>query len=128
MMRVAGRMERLGDHIFFLGRVIVGKVGANPKYIRDVIAMLGLEDSRPVTTPSVKRKPTTESMVELENEKRAVYRTGVGADIMYSVKETARKILCPTESEENRTILERCPKCKVFDRVQHIPAVRERVH
>ena len=68
MMRVKGRMERLGDHIFFLGRVIVGKVGANPKYIRDVIAMLGLEDSRPVTTPSVKRKPTTESIFELENE------------------------------------------------------------
>ena len=69
---------------------------ANPKSIRDVIAVLGLEDSRPVSIPSV-------------NEKRAVCRTAVGkllymcqerADIMYSLKETARKITCPTESDE----------------------------
>ena len=56
------------------GRVIVRTsygypVEANPKYIRDVIAVLGLEDSKPVPTPSVKRTPTTESLVELENEK-----------------------------------------------------------
>ena len=120
----------------FLGRV-VGRtargisVEANPKYIRDVIAVLGLEESRPVSTPSVKRTPTTESLVELEKEKRAVYRTAVGkqlymcqdrADIMYSVKETANTMLSPTGSNE------RCPECKVFDRDQHIPAVRERVH
>ena len=52
---------------------------------------------------------TTESLVELEGERRAMYRTVVGkllymcqerADIMYSVKETARKITCPTESDE----------------------------
>ena len=82
---------------------------ANPKYIRDVIAVLGLEEAKPVTTPSVKRTPTTESLVELENERRAMHRTVVGkllymcqerADIMYSVKETARKITCPTESDE----------------------------
>ena len=84
-------------------------VEANSKYIRDVIAVLGLEDSRPVSTPSVKRTPTTESLVELETERRAVHRTAVGkllymcqerADIMYSVNETARKIMCPTESDE----------------------------
>ena len=82
---------------------------ASPKYIRDVIADLGLEEAKTVTTPSVKRTPTTESLVELENERRAIYRTIVGkllymcqerADIMYSVKETARKITCPTESDE----------------------------
>ena len=53
--------------------------------------------------------PTTESLVELEGERRAMYRTVVGkllymcqerADVMYSVKETARKITCPTESDE----------------------------
>ena len=84
-------------------------VEANPKCIRDVIAVLGLKDSRLVSTPSVKRTSTTESLVELENEKRPVYRTAVGqllymcqelADFMYSVKETARKITCPTESDE----------------------------
>ena len=61
-----------------------------------------------MSTPSVKRTPTTESLVELETERRAVYRTAVGkavvhvpgACIMYSVKETARKIMCPTESDE----------------------------
>ena len=45
-------------------------VEANPKYIRDV-----MKDSRPVTTPSAKRTPTTQSLVELANEKRAVCRT-----------------------------------------------------
>ena len=107
-------MEKLGDKIFFLGRVIERtargySVEANPKYIRDVIAVLGLEDSRPVSTPSVKRTAKTESLVELESERRAVYRTAVGkllymcqerTDIMYSVKETARKIMCPAGSDE----------------------------
>ena len=68
LMRIVGRMEKLGDKFFFLGRVIERtargySVEANPKYIRDVIAVLGLEDSRPVSTPSVKRTPTTESLV-----------------------------------------------------------------
>ena len=62
-----------------------------------------------MTIPSVKRTPATESLAELENEKRAMYRTVVGkllymcqerVDIMYSVKETARKNTCPTESDE----------------------------
>ena len=74
-----------------------------------MIAVLGLEDSRPVSTPSVKKTPTTESLVELETEKRAVCKTAVEkllhmceerADIMYSVKETPRKITCPPESDE----------------------------
>ena len=82
---------------------------ANPKYIRNVINVLGLEEAKPVMTPSVKRTPTTESLVKLEGERRAMYTTVVGkllcmcqerADVMYSVKETARKIACPTESDE----------------------------
>ena len=99
---------------FFLGRVIERtargySVEANPKYIRDVIAVLFLEEAKPVSTPSVKRTPTTESLVELENERRAVYKTAVRTllymcqervDIMQSVRETARKITCPTESAE----------------------------
>ena len=112
LMRIVGRKQKLGDKIFYLGRVIDRtargySVEANPKYIRDMIAVLSLEDSRPVSTPSVKSTPTTESLVELETERRAVYRTAVGkllytcqerADIMYSVKETARNIMCATES------------------------------
>ena len=82
MMRIRGRTEKLGDKIFFLGKVIERtargySVEANPKYIRDVIAVLALEDSRPVSTPSVKRTPTTESLVEQDKEKRAVYKTAV---------------------------------------------------
>ena len=82
---------------------------ANPKYFRDVIAVLGLEEAKHVKVPNVKRTPTTESLVELENERRAMYRTVVGtllymclerADIMYSVKETSRNITCPTERDE----------------------------
>ena len=113
-MRIIGRMEKLGDNIFFLGRVIERtargySVEANPKYIRDVITVLGLEGAKLVTTPSVKRTPTTESLVEVESERPAMYRTVLGqllymcqerADVMCSVKETARTIACPTESGE----------------------------
>ena len=82
-MRIVGRLKRLGEQIFFLGRVIERENGsgysveANPKYIRDVIVVLGLEESTTVATPSVNRTPTTESLVEVENEKRAVNRTAV---------------------------------------------------
>ena len=108
MMRSVGRLAQLDDHLFFLGGVIVRfLVEANPKYIREVIAVLCLEHSRPVTTPRVTRTPTTES--SWRTKKRAVYRTALEkclhmcqqrADIMYSVKETARKILFPADSDE----------------------------
>ena len=114
LMRITGRMEKTGDEFYFLGRAIertarAHSVEASPKYIRNVINVLGLEEAKPVMTPSVKRTSTTESLVELEGERRAMYRTVVGkllymcqerADVMYSVKETARKITCPTESGE----------------------------
>ena len=60
-------------------------------------------------TPSVRRTPTKESIVELEGERRAMCRTVVRkllymcqerANVMYRVQETARKITCPTESDE----------------------------
>ena len=51
---------------------------ANPKYIRNVINVLGLEEAKPVMTPSVKRTPTTESLIKPESERRAMYRTVVG--------------------------------------------------
>ena len=80
MMHFVGRLARLGDQKFFLGRVIerMGRGYSNeenPKYIRDVIAVLVLEDSRPVAAPCVQSTPTTESLVELENEKRAMRKT-----------------------------------------------------
>ena len=73
LMRITGRMEKTGDKIYFLGRVIERtargySVEANPKYIRNVINVLGLEEAKPVMTPSVKRTPTTESLVELEGK------------------------------------------------------------
>ena len=127
--------------IFFLGRVTERtargySVEANLKCIRDVISVLGLEEAKPVTTPSVKRTPTTESLVELEGERRAMHRTIVGtllymcqerADVMCSVKETARKITCPTESEAYCEVLERGSKCKELDRNRYTSEVRERV-
>ena len=63
-------MEKTGDKIYFLGRVIERtargySVEANPKYMGNVI--------------NVCQERT---------------------DVMYSVKETARKITCPTESDE----------------------------
>ena len=103
-------MEKTGDKFYFLGRVIERtargySVEANPKYIRNVINVLGLEEAKPVMTPSVKRTPTTESLVELEGEKTSNVQDSFGkllymcqerAGVMYSVKETARKITCPT--------------------------------
>ena len=114
LMWITRRMKKTGDKIYFLGRVIERtargySVEANPKYIRNVMDVLGLEEAKPVMTPSVKRTPTTESLVELEGERRAMYRTVVGkllymcqerADVMYSVNEKARKITCPTEIDE----------------------------
>ena len=82
-------MEKTGDKIYFLGRVIErtargDSVEANPKYIRNVINVLGLEEAKPVMTPSVKRTPTTESLVELEGERRAMYRTVVGKMVVHA--------------------------------------------
>ena len=74
------KRHEAGDKIYFLGRVIERTA-----------------------------RGYSESLVELEGERRAMYRTVVGkllymcqerADVMYSVKETARKITCPTESDE----------------------------
>ena len=106
-------------------------VEAKPEYIRDVFADLGLGNSGHVATPSVKRTPTTESPIELD--KRALHKTPVGkllhkcqerTDIMYSVKGKARKILCPTDSDEMSMhritrYPEGCLQCKVPD---HKPA------
>ena len=48
LMRITGRMEKTGDKFYFLERVIERtargySVEANPKYIRNVINVLGLE-------------------------------------------------------------------------------------
>ena len=88
------------------------------------------------------REHERQSLVELENEKRAVHRTAVGkllymcqerADIMYTVKGTAPKIFRPTESEKMiikriTRYLKGVPIAKVPDRHHHIPTVREHVH
>ena len=143
LMRITGRMEKTGDKNYFLDRVIERTargylVEAKPKNIRNVINVLGLEEAKPVMTPSVKRTPTTESLVELEGERRAMYRTVVGkllymcqerADVMYSVKETtARKITCPTESDEINLKRIRRSECKEPDRNYYTFEVRERVY
>ena len=44
----------------------------------------------PWLTPSVKRTPTTESLVELEGERRAMYRTVVGKTVVH-VPGTSRR-------------------------------------
>ena len=88
LMSITGRMEKTGDKIYFLGRVIERtargySVEANPKYIRNMINVLGLEEAKPVMTPSMKRTPTTESLVELEGERRAMCRTVVGETVVH---------------------------------------------
>ena len=88
-------MEKTGDKIYFLGRMIERTargypVEANPKYIRNVVNVLGLEEAKPVMTQSVKRTPTTESLVELEGERRAMYRT-VGEKTVVHVPGASRR-------------------------------------
>ena len=61
MMRIVGRLAQQSDHVFFLDRVIMRtargySVEVNPKCIRDVVTVLGLEDAKPVATPIVKRQ------------------------------------------------------------------------
>ena len=56
---------------------------ANPKYIRNVMNVLGLEEAKPVMTPSVKRTPTTESLVELEGEKTSNVQNSCGKTVVH---------------------------------------------
>ena len=139
-------MEKMGDKFYFLGRVIMRtargySVEASPKHIFYVVNVLGLEEAKPVMTPSVKRTPMAESLVELEGERRAMYRTVVGkllyisqerADVMYSVKETARKITSNRERRDEFEAYCEMPEsrseCKEPDRNRYTSKVRERVH
>ena len=134
----------LGEKIFFLGRVIERtargySVEANPRYNRDMIAVLGLDDPRPLSTPSVKRTPHWSSW---RLRRRAVYRTATGkllymcqehADIMYIVKETTRKITCSTESDETNVkriarYLKGVPIAKCLIEINRFPPFEKRVH
>ena len=107
-----------------------------------MINLLGLEEAKPVMTPSVKRTLTTESPVELEGERRAMYRTVVGkllymrqerADVMYSVKESARENCMSNRERRDEfdsycEILERRSECKEPERNHYTSEVRDRVH
>ena len=117
-------------------------VEANPKYIRNVINVLGLEEAKPVMTPSVKRTPTTESLVELEGERRAMYRTVVvktvvhvpGGDRCHVQREGNSKKNYMSNRERRDVfeahcdIPERRSECKEPDRNHDTSEVRERLH
>ena len=98
-------------------------MGTRWKHIRRTfetrLPLVGLDDPKRSTTPSVKRTKTTESVIEQEDERRAVFRTAVGerANVLYSVMETAREILHPPESDDTsmkRSVryLDRAPSAK----------------
>ena len=48
-----------------------------------MITVLRFEEAKPVTTPSVKRTPTTESLVELEGERRAYAQNSCGQIVVH---------------------------------------------
>ena len=108
-MRIVRRLAQLDDQIFFLGRVIVTtargySVEANPKYIRDLIAVLGLEGLD--TCGDFKCQDNTNDRVAGRTGERKTGRVqdsrcarSAQASCTTSRK-TARKILCPTESDE----------------------------
>ena len=117
-------------------------VKANPKYMRDVIAVHGLVDSGLEATPSVKRTPTTESLDELEIDKRAVCQDSRGKAVVHvpgarrhqsqregnSTKDPLSHFERRDEREAQHSKLERRLRRNVPERNHHIPAVRERVH
>ena len=74
---------------------------ANPKYIRNVINVLVLEEAKPVMTPSVKRKPTTESLVELESERRAMYKNSCGETVVHVPRASRRHVQREGNSKKN---------------------------
>ena len=101
-MRIVGRMERLGDLCLSCqsdrenGSWILSASKSEVHPRRDCRVWSGGRSTRDDTMC----EEITESLVDLEDEKRAVYRTAGGkliymcqerADIMYSVEETARK-------------------------------------
>ena len=70
LMGILRRMEKTGDKICFLGRLIKRtardfSVEANPKYIRN-------KEDDSECEEDVKKTSTTESLVELESERRAM--------------------------------------------------------
>ena len=106
LMRITGRMEKTGDKIYFLGKVIERtargySVEANPKYIQNVMNVLGLEEAEPVMTPSAKRTPTTESLVELEGERRAMYRTVLVKTVVHVPGASRRHVQREGNSKKN---------------------------
>ena len=56
-------------------------------YIRDVITVLGLEDAKPVTTPTMKRTRPTESLVELGERKTSNVQNSCGKILLYMFQE-----------------------------------------
>ena len=80
---ITGRMEKTGDTILLPGqsdrangtRILGGSESeVHPK--RDTCSWFG--GSKTVMTPSVKRTPTTEPLVELESERRAMLENSCG--------------------------------------------------
>ena len=109
LLRITGRMEKAGDKIYFLGRVIERtargySVEANPKYIQNVINSLGLEEAKPVMTPSE----------EDANDRKN-----------HSLRWKPKDKQC---TEQLCEILERRSECKEPDRNHYTFKVRERVH
>ena len=118
LMRIVGRMEKLGDKIFFPGRVIVRTAcGYSVERIRSASEVHPRRDccawsGRLETSVDSEREEGCQRQSHWWSwrlRRRAVYRTAAGkllymcqerADIMYSVKETARKIMCTAGSDE----------------------------
>ena len=93
---------------------------ANPKYIRNVMNVLGLEEAKPVITPSVKRTPTTESLVGAS--RRHVQREGNSKKNYMSNRERRDEFEAYCEIPERRS------ECKEPDRNHYTSEVREHVH
>ena len=90
-------MEKLGDQILFLGRVLRDRlVDSRLRRIRSrletsVDSKCGEDTNDRVTGRAGEREARRGKLLHMCQER---------ADIMYSVKETARMITCPTESDE----------------------------
>ena len=108
-----GELERPGVAVSFLGRKKVRTHDAiitvpDPKHAEKIIAWLGLSGGRSSPVPGKKLVLTEESIVPLEGDELALYRTFAGsaiylalarADLKYAAKELARRVSKPRKCD-----------------------------
>ena len=130
MMRIVGRMEKLGDKIFFLCRVIEGtalgySVKSEVLPRRDRCARSGRrETSVDSTNDRITGRAGQQETGQDSRGKGVVHVSGSCRHHVQRAGNSKNDYKCHRERlderEAHREIFDRCPERKVFDRDQHI--------